>query len=280
MSANDGNHERVLRPERLEGGPVETPPSRASRGSHRGLGVMAGLYAAVRGCFAPAFAGAVAPAIAPAFAGAIAVAFAVTFAATTSFVVAQTPAAVADRLPPPRSVELPALPSSSGPTLVIRRGSDLPRPHLWTLPAGETPRTPVLLPSDSVRKPWRHLSGEPLSLAVEPVPATPSTPVFPTATPARVLDANAWAGTPVLPRFERLADPAPRAQDDATGLPAFGYLTRPVATANPVAPPLVPMLLVDPDAPLRAAAVSNPPLDTDRPATSRETPPRPQFPAK
>jgi hypothetical protein len=83
-----------------------------------------------------------------------------------------------------------------------------------------------------------------------------------------------------LPRFEPLAEPTPRAQDDATSLPAFGFLTRPVATAAPMPPPLAPLLLVDPDAPRRAAAVSNPPPDTDRPAISRETPPRPQFPAK
>jgi hypothetical protein len=203
-----------------------------------------------------------------------------TLVATTPLAVAQIPAAVADRLPPPKSVELPPLPSSSGPTTTIRRGSDLPRPHLWTLPSGETPRAPVALPTDSIRKPWRHLGGEPLSLAVEPVPSTPTTPVFPTAVPARVLDGAAWSGTPALSRFERLAEPAPRAQDDATSLPAFGFLTRPVATAVPVPPPLAPVLLVDPDAPRRAAAVSNPPPDTDRPAISRETPPRPQFPAK
>ncbi len=190
----------------------------------------------------------------------------------------QIPAVVADRIPPPRSVPLPTLPNSAGPTPIIQRGSDLPRPHLWTLPAGETPRTPVVLPTDSIRKPWRHLSSEPLSLAVEATPATPSTPVFPTVTPARVLNPSAWSGIPALPRFERLAEPAPRPQEDSTSLPAFGLLTRPVTTAVPVPPPLVPTLLVDPDAPLRAAAVSNPPLDTDRPATSREMPPRPQFP--
>jgi hypothetical protein len=55
-------------------------------------------------------------------------------------------------------------------------------------------------------------------------------------------------------------------------------LTRPVTTAVPVPPPLAPVMLVDPEAPLRAAALSTPPLDTDRPATSREIPPRPQFP--
>lgn len=198
--------------------------------------------------------------------------------ASTLTVFGQIPAAVADRLPPPRSVELPSLPNSAGPTTTIRRGSDVPPPHLWTLPAGETSRAPVVLPIDSVRKPWRHLSGEPLSLAVEPVPSTPTTPVFPTATPARVLDASAWSGTPSLSRFERLAEPIPRAQDDATSLPAFGFLTRPVTTAVPVSPPLAPVMLVDPEAPLRAAALSTPPLDTDRPATSREIPPRPQFP--
>ena len=189
------------------------------------------------------------------------------------------PPVVAGRLTPPRQVELPALPTSAGPQLHLRRAPDLLPQHLWTLSAGQIVRVPLIVPAEMNRNPWKHWSRETPSLAFDAAPGLPAQPQFPTTSRSFVASETPRGPGPLV-RFSREAEPAPRAQDNATEGPAKDLLTRPVAVVAPTPTPVDRVGIVDPDAPLRAVRLATPPIDSDVPTTPRESPPRPTLPAK
>ena len=183
-----------------------------------------------------------------------------------------------ERLVPPQQFTLPPLPSIEQPRSRPLIGADKISPHLWKLPWGAFPGTPVTVPHEQWSADWRRPVLDVPPLATETDPVRP-TFVLQRFSPTSHVSSPDLRQVPKLDRFPVFVEPAIRTADDPTAPSVHGLLTTsvPLAAVKPV--PLLRLAIPDPFEQLRAIQLSNPPPDVDTPQASQERPPLPKLPS-
>jgi len=184
---------------------------------------------------------------------------------------------LADRLVPPQSVPIPALPMTTQPATSRVFGADIVRPHLWSLPYGAFPGAPVALATEQQQANWKRPVLDVPSLASEVDPTGPTTPRQPVAMRAYVSSADPTR-PPQLARFPLPNEPLVRADEDPSAASVFTLLTTPVALATPTSAPLLRLSTSDPFEYLRIIRLANPPADSDDPVATQDRPPLGKLP--
>ena len=183
---------------------------------------------------------------------------------------------LADRLLPPQQITMPVLPQCTQPVAPRLFGADNVPRHLWALPFGTFPGTPVALSHEKLPADWRRPAIDIPLLAAEADPVRPVFPRQPVSPRAYVAAPNPLQ-TPTLDRFLPVTNPNVQlAEDPSSGL-AHELLTVAVTLAIPNPATFLRLSIPDPFEQLRVIRLANPPADADGPATSQERPPLPKL---
>ena len=194
----------------------------------------------------------------------------------TGVVEAAPPPVIAERLTPPKSVELPPLAPTTRQSVAPLRGVENPPRHQWPLPSGPISRNSPVLKQESTARRVQIPTLDVPPLAHEAVPTLPVTIRLLEVPGGRVFGPNGTASPP-LGRFARDKEPLPIPSDDATAEANLAHLVRPAAVAAAQPAPPLPIGIPDPDAALRAVRYDGVLLEPEAPSVSRELPLRPRL---
>lgn len=176
-----------------------------------------------------------------------------------------------ERLPPPRTVPLPAVPWVSAPTARPAQFPEATDRQIWTFgvaaPSGESRSLPIEHPA----------IGRVLPTLDRPLPPefttalVPQQPEFPIGGRTRYITPNP-EDVPPLAATLTLFDPKPQIQDDPSAASAWKSLLAPLAFAEPLAPAPERLTILDPFDYLRHVQVKVPLADAHAPSVSYERP--------
>lgn len=189
---------------------------------------------------------------------------------------AAPPQAMAERLTPPKTVDLAPLASSQRQSVAPLRGAESPPRHMWSLPSGPISGKPLILSRETEVRRVQIPTLDVPPLAHESTPALPSVVKLLEAPGGRVFGPDSAAPLPLV-RFAREKEAALRPVDDATADANLQLLVRPAPVAAALPAPPIAVGIPDPDAALRAVRYDGPALEPEPPNVSRELPPRPKL---
>lgn len=192
------------------------------------------------------------------------------------FARAAPPQAMAERLTPPKTVDLAPLASSQRQSVAPLRGAESPPRHMWSLPSGPISGKPLILSRETAVRRVQIPTLDAPPLAFESTPTLPAVVKLLEAPGGRVFGPDSAAPSPLV-RFAREKEASPRPVDDATADANLQLLVRPAAVAAAQPAPPIAVGIPDPDAALRAVRYDGPALEPEPPTLSRELPPRPKL---
>ena len=176
---------------------------------------------------------------------------------------------LSDRLVPPQHVDMPILRTSTQPVPPRALNADHVKSHMWSLPAGTIPGTPVAISLERLPADWLRPS---LDVPVLPSARVPEFPQQPTSPRAYITSRNPQQSPP-LDRFAPATDPPVQLIDNPSAEMAHFLLTLAVPLASPNPAPFLRLSIPNPFEQLKVIRLADPPADTDAPDASQERPP-------
>lgn len=188
-----------------------------------------------------------------------------------------------DRLAPPQSVTIPALPVATQPASRESVGKRTAKPAPLgqesqnkaapPLPISEIPRTPSAPNAETRRTTWKHPALDAPDIASAAHPLLPIETRLPVTAGAFVRGPQ--PDQPLAEtRTPRDAELPPPVANDPKAMATFRYLTSPVAAAAPVPAPLLRLTIPDPWSVLQQSRLPIQDLDRDPPTVPLDRPVR------